>query len=84
MAPWHHITRYLSPCQKSGVTGHFPNLAEQPCGSVVQRKLYIAANVANHQIQRPNLGLDLGKDVLDAVLIAGIQRIAIGPAPSVG
>ena len=50
----------------------------------MQRKLYIPADVADNQIQRPNLDLDLGKDVLGAVLIAGIQRIAIGPAPSVG
>src|SRR5258705_3975502 len=45
LAPGQHQSRRLAACEKAGIAGHFPDLAEHALGSVENREVDVGADV---------------------------------------
>ena len=83
VAARHHVARRLAAGEEAAIAGELPGLAEQRLGRLQQRRVDVRAGVVEADFDGPDLALDLGEQVLDRGLLAGIDaeglhRAAVG------
>ena len=83
VAARHHMARRLATGEEAAIAGELPGLAEQRLGRLQERRVDVRAGVVEADRDGPDVALDLGEQVLDRGLLAGIDaeglhRAAVG------
>src|SRR5229473_1667446 len=76
LAPWQHEPRCLAAGEKTGIAGHFPDLAEHAFGGVENREVDVCADVEDANLERRVL-VGVAKEGGDFLLLARIERARV-------